>query len=151
MKIPNRDEFLTPFDDLFDRLLNDSFPTLSKELGVNAFKNGSYPKCDIVEYTDEYEIIAEIPGLTKDQISIEVEEGVLVIKGDKGKDYNIEDKNGKWVRRELKRSSFRRSFTLNEEKLDLDKLKASFNNGELHITIPRKEEVKIEKKVIKIE
>ena len=43
----DRDEFITPFDKLVDKLFNQSFPQLSKEVGVDVFQNSAYPKCDI--------------------------------------------------------------------------------------------------------
>jgi len=44
----HRDEFLAPFDTLFDRMLSNTFPELAKEVGVDVFQKGAYPKCDII-------------------------------------------------------------------------------------------------------
>ena len=101
----NRDEFFAPFDTLLDRVFADSFPEFSKEVGVTPFSQTAYPKCDIVDFTDRIEIIAEIPGLSKDQITIDVEDNIITLKGEKNS--KIEEKEGgTYLRREVKRSSF---------------------------------------------
>ena len=68
-----------------------------------------------------------------------VEEGILIISGDKHALYN--DKGAKVVRRELKQSSFKRQFELGEQ-LDGDNIKASFKDGLLSIDIPKVEPAK---------
>ena len=78
----NRDEFLTPFDKVFDELMNKTFPTFKEETGVS-FNQGAYPKVNVYEYDDKVGIVAEIPGLDKKNVSVEVEEDVLIISGDK--------------------------------------------------------------------
>ena len=77
----NRDEFLTPFDKVFDELMNKQFPTFKEEVGVS-FNQGSYPKVNVYEYDDKIGIIAEIPGLDKKNVSVEVEEDVEVEASD---------------------------------------------------------------------
>ena len=131
----NRDEFLTPFDRVFDELMNKQFPTFQEEVGVS-FNKGSYPKVNVYEYDDKVGIIAEIPGLDKKNVSVEVEENVLTISGDK---HGFEDNGGKCITRELKHSSFKRSFNLGwkiSPKFDLSKIMASMENGLLKIEIP---------------
>ena len=96
---------------------------------------------------DKVGVIAEIPGLDKKDLSIEVEEGVLTIAGNK---HGLFDDTGaKVIRRELKQSSFKRQFELGEL-LDGDKVKASFKDGLLSIDIPKVEPVKPKKKSVKI-
>ena len=77
----NRDEFITPFDRIFDELMNKQFPAFQEEVGVS-FNKGSYPKVNVYEYDDKIGIVAEIPGLDKKNVSVEVEENVLTISGD---------------------------------------------------------------------
>ena len=78
----NRDEFLTPFDAIFDQLMNKQFPNFQEEVGVS-FSKGAYPKVNVYEYDDKIGIVAEIPGLDKSNVSVDVEEQVLTISGDK--------------------------------------------------------------------
>ena len=141
----NRDEFLTPFDRIFDQLIDKTFPTFKEETGVS-FSQGAYPKVNVYEYDDKIGIIAEIPGLDKKNVSVEVEEQVLIISGDKD---GFEDDGGKCITRELKQSSFKRSFNLGEY-LDGDNVSASFKDGMLSISIPKKEPEKPKKKFVKI-
>ena len=141
----NRDEFLTPFDAIFDELVNKSFPTFKEEVGVS-FNKGAYPKVNVYEYDDKIGIVAEIPGLDKKNVTVDVEEDVLIISGDK---HGFDSDGGKCITRELKQSSFKRSFNLGEH-LDGDDVSASFKDGMLSISIPKKEPEKPKKKFVKI-
>ena len=132
----DRDEFLTPFDRMFDQIVGTSFPELNKQVGVNPFQGTAYPKVNVYEYDDKVGVVAEIPGLDKKDLSVEVEDGVLTISGDKHGLFD--DKGAKVIRRELKHSSFKRSFELGEL-LDGDNIKASFKDGLLSIEIPKAE------------
>ena len=72
-------EFLTPFDEIFNTLVGDMFPTLHQEFGNDFFVQGSYPKCNVLNFDDRVEIEAAIPGLAKGDVNVEVVDGVLVI------------------------------------------------------------------------
>jgi HSP20 family protein len=91
-------------------------------------------------------IEAEVPGLDKSDVNVEVESNVLTILGNKA--VNVErdsNQTGTYLRRELKRSSFRRSFTLGDN-ISKDTIDAKFENGILLVTLhkikPNKPEVK---------
>ena len=130
----DRDAFLTPFDKVYDHMMEAHFPEVAKQVGVNPMQGTAYPKVNVYEYEDKVGVIAEIPGLDKKHIDIEVEDSVLTISGDK---HGIPEDNGaKVLRRELKASSFKRSFTLGEE-LDGDDISANFKDGILSISIPK--------------
>jgi len=63
---PNfRDEFFTPLDTLFDKVFSDAFPELTKEIGINPFQQNAYPKCDIINFDDRIEIVAEVPDCSR--------------------------------------------------------------------------------------
>jgi len=141
----NRDEFLTPFDKIFDELMNKQFPAFQEEVGVS-FNKGSYPKVNVYEHDDRIGIIAEIPGLDKENVSVEVEEKVLTISGDK---HGVEDEGAKCITRELKHSSFKRSFNLGDH-LDGDNVSATFKDGMLSISVPKTEPELPKKNVVKI-
>ena len=143
----NRDEFLTPFDKIFDELMSKQFPTFQEEVGVS-FNQGSYPKVNVYEYDDKIGIVAEIPGLDKSNVSVEVEEDVLTISGDKHPD-GFDTRGGKCITRELKQSSFKRSFNLGEH-LDGGGVSATFKDGMLEILIPKIEPEKPKKHSVKI-
>ena len=141
----NRDEFLTPFDKVFDHLMEQTFPAFKEETGVS-FNQGAYPKVNVYECDDKIGIVAEIPGLDKKNVSVEVEDQVLTISGDK---HGFDDSGAKCITRELKHSSFKRSFNLGEH-LDGEDVSASFKDGLLSIAIPKKEPEKPKKKFVKI-
>ena len=141
----NRDEFLTPFDKVFDHLMEQTFPAFKEETGVS-FNQGAYPKVNVYEYDDKIGIVAEIPGLDKKNVSVEVEDQVLTISGDK---HGLEDDGGKCITRELKQSSFKRSFNLGEH-LNGNDISAIFKDGMLEILIPKKEPEQPKKHSVKI-
>ena len=141
----NRDEFLTPFDKVFDHLMEQTFPTFKEDVGVS-FNKGAYPKVNVYEYDDKIGIVAEIPGLDKSNVSVEVEEDVLIISGDK---HGFDSDGGKCITRELKQSAFTRSFNLGEY-LDGSKVSAKFKDGMLSISIPKIEPEQPKKHSVKI-
>lgn len=141
----NRDEFLTPFDKIFDQLMLKQFPNFQDEVGVS-FNQGAYPKVNVYEYDDTIGIIAEIPGLDKKNVSVDIEENVLTISGDK---HGFDTKGGKCITRELKQSSFKRSFNLGEH-LNGNDISAIFKDGMLEILIPKIEPTQPKKHSIKI-
>ena len=141
----NRDEFITPFDKIFDQLMSKQFPTFQDEVGVS-FNKGAYPKVNVYEYDDKIGIVAEIPGLDKKNVTVDVEEDVLIISGDK---HGFDSDGGKCITRELKQSSFKRSFNLGEH-LDGEDVSAKFKDGMLSISIPKVTPEKPKKKFVKI-
>ena len=141
----NRDEFLTPFYKVFDHLMEQTFPTFKEDVGVS-FNKGAYPKVNVYEYDDKVGIVAEIPGLDKKNVSVEVEEDVLIISGDK---HGFDSDGGKCITRELKQSAFTRSFNLGEY-LDGKNVSAKFKDGMLSISIPKKEPEQPKKHSVKI-
>ena len=143
----DRDEFITPFDKMFDAMFEEQFPEVVEKVGVTPYQGSAYPKVNVYEYDDKVGIVAEIPGLDKKDLDVEVEEGVLTISGKK---HAIEEgENAKVIRRELKGSSFKRSFTLGET-LDGENIKAKFDNGVLSIDVPKIEPEAPKKTFVKI-
>lgn len=148
--INEKDSMLRSFDSIFDDFFRDSFPMLM-DLGVSATK-GSYPKVNVISYDDKIEFVAELAGLTKEDVDIGIsgdkKQSVLTISG-KSPLQNKEVNDSQYYIRELKRSAFKRSFTIVEE-VDVDKIDAKFDNGLLTISIPRLkplQETTISKKV----
>ena len=143
----DRDTFLTPFDKMFDSMVESQFPEVVKSVGVKPYQGSAYPKVNVYEYDDKVGIVAEIPGLNKKQLNVEVEEGILTISGDKHNTF--EDDGAKVLRRELKQSSFKRSFELGDQ-LDGDNINASFKDGVLIVSIPKIEPETPKKTFVKI-
>ena len=130
----DRDEFITPFDRLFDQIMDKHYPEVTDQIGVKPYQGSAYPKVNVYEYDDKVGIVAEIPGLSKKQIKVDVEDNILTISGDKHSVWD--DAKAKVLRRELKQSSFKRSFTLGEL-LNGDDISANFKDGVLSIEIPK--------------
>ena len=143
----DRDDFLTPFDKMFDTLVENNFPEVVQQVGVKPYQGTAYPKVNVYEYDDKVGVVAEIPGLDKKDLNIEVEENTLTISGNK---HGLFDDDGaKVLRRELKHSSFKRSFELGEL-IDGSKVKANFKDGLLSVEIPKKEPEKPKVTSVKI-
>lgn len=128
-----RENFFDGMNTLFDELFNNDFFNTPYE-GLTSY-SGDYPKVDITDYEDRVEIVAGVSGLRKEDISVEVKPGVLTVKGNK-EHKNEEKKGGKVVVKELKHSSFQRSFGLTRE-LDANSVEAKFDNGILTITVKK--------------
>jgi|TARA_Y100000590_G_scaffold250722_1_gene281624 HSP20 family protein len=143
----DRDEFLTPFDKMFDSMVETQFPDVVKSVGVKPYQGSAYPKVNVYEYDDKVGIVAEIPGLNKKQLNVEVEEGVLTISGDKHSTFEVE--GAKVLRKELKQSSFKRSFELGDL-LDGENISANFKDGVLSVSIPKTEPEQPKKHSVKI-
>ena len=147
LPVIDRDSFLTPFDRMFDEIVGKSFPQINEQVGVNPFQGTAYPKVNVYEYDTKIGGIAEIPGLDKKDLNVEVEDGVLTVSGDKS--HGFDEGEAKVLRRELKHSSFKRQFTLGEQ-LDGDNISANFKDGILSIEIPKVEPALPKKNIVKI-
>ncbi len=100
----------------------------------------SLPAVNIKENDNEFHVEVAAPGLGKDDFKVEVENDVLTISSEKESSNEKEESN--YTRREFNYASFRRTFTLPENVVDVDKVKASYHNGVLNISLPKREEVK---------
>tara|TARA_B100000902_G_C27257103_1_gene888478 strand:+ start:573 stop:1049 length:477 start_codon:yes stop_codon:yes gene_type:complete len=148
LPVIDRESFLTPFDKMFDDIVGKSFPEINQQVGVNPFQGTAYPKVNVYEYEDKVGLIAEIPGLDKKDLNVEVEDGTLTIAGEKHNGI-FDEAKAKVLRRELKQSSFKRQFTLGDL-LDGDNITANFKDGILSIEIPKVEPELPKKSIVKI-
>jgi HSP20 family protein len=94
------------------------------------------PDIDIRETNDSYEITAEIPGVEENNISLEVRDHILILKGEKKAEYEEGEKDSEFHRIERSYGSFKRVLNLPED-VKPDSAEASFNNGVLTITLQR--------------
>ena len=131
------------FDDMSD-LFMKPFGTLEK------FNFNDFPirtmKSDIHEYDDNYTIDIELPGFTKEEIEVELKEGILIVSANKSTEKEEKDDKGKVIRKERSSGSVSRSYNVAE-----GDIKASFENGLLKLVIAKKEPVEPKKNLISIE
>lgn len=121
------------FDDFFTRDLFDWSNT-------NSNYGSSMPAVNIKEDEDNYHVEVAVPGLSKDDFKVELENDVLTISSEKeASDASNEDN---YKRREFRYASFKRSFTLPENKVDGDKVNANYKDGVLYVSLPKREEAK---------
>ena len=131
-----RDEFLTSVDTIMDEFFNNNYSGFAKEFAKSIDVKGSYPKVNFIDNGDHYILEAAIPGYKKDDVTIEIKEGILTIRGRASTESDLEEK-GSYVWREIKRSKFSRSFAL-PENLEQSNTSASIDSGILMIKIPVK-------------
>ena len=100
------------------------------------------PVVDIYDNEDAIVIKAELPGIEKKDISIDLKDGVLTLEGERSYDNEVKEEN--YHRKERAYGKFHRSFRL-PENVDVDNIKADYKDGILKIDIPKPEEVKPKK------
>ena len=141
----NRDNFISTFDKMFDEFARKDFPEIFQHFGAEPFGKAAYPKVNVITNDEAVVIEAELAGYKKDEIDIEVKEGVLTISGGTSQ-LNEQTDKVVYLLRELKRSSFSRSFKLGDQ-LDASEVNAKFDNGLLTITIQKLQKEPESKKV----
>ncbi|HML95326.1 MAG TPA: Hsp20/alpha crystallin family protein [Thermodesulfobacteriota bacterium] len=105
-----------------------------------------HPRVDISENENAFVLKAELPGVKREDINIDIDNKTLTLKGEKKFEEKTEKEN--YVRVERRYGSFSRTFTLSD-KVDTENVKAAYKDGVLEVTLPKKEEAK--PKEIKVE
>ena len=105
------------------------------------------PAMDLVETEDHFVLKADLPGLAEGDVSLEVEDNVLTVSGERKAEH--EDKREGYVRVERAYGAFRRSLTL-PEGIDPEGVTASFDKGVLEVRIPKPEERKPRRVAIQV-
>jgi HSP20 family protein len=129
-----------------NRLFEDAFPrsTEDDQDMVCAWR----PMVDIYETEAGIVIQADLPGVEKEHVSVEVKDNILTIQGERRDDSTAGNEN--YYRRERTCGSFQRSFTLRSV-ITPDLIKASFKNGVLKVEIPKPEEEKPKQVTVNID
>jgi HSP20 family protein len=126
------------FNDVYS-LLNDSF--LNEKLATRT------PAVNIAETDNQFEIELAVPGLSKEDIKINLDKNVLSVSADKKTE--TVDENKKFTKREYSFNAFARSFTL-PDSADQSKIEADYTAGILKLTIAKKEEAKFQSREIAV-
>ena len=107
-------------------------------------------KTDVKEEDNQYVVSIDLPGFSKEDINLELNEGYLTISASKNMNNDKNDKKGRLIRQERYSGSMQRSFYVGDQITEED-VKASFKHGVLSLTLPKKEQQKLpEKKHIMI-
>ena len=131
-----KDEWLNPFDRLLDEMMSAQNPELHRVFGDSIFEKNAYPKVNIIDENDHILIEASVPGMKREDISIEVDGQTLTIASMYNGDSRELNRERQYLRREIKKSQFTRSFSLSKE-LDLAEISAGIDSGLLSIKIPK--------------
>ena len=126
MKKLKHDMMESPFSKMFDWTDDFMAPMWGSS---NVFK------VDVRDNGDSYELEADMPGLTKDNISMSYSDNYLTISAKKEDANDEKDDNGNYIRRERSTGSMSRSFYIDD--VDASKIDASFSNGVLHVNMPK--------------
>ena len=126
-----------PIDRVFDNLSRGLFPSIHEFLGDEsrwpATDDLRLPRTNISETEDNFVFTLEMPGLTKKDVEVSIEDDALVVKGERTE--KQEDKG--LVRREIRSTKYERSFSLGNA-IEQDQIKAKMENGVLTLTLPKK-------------
>lgn len=135
---------LKSLNSFLDSLLNEVPAPVKYWEQNNGFH---FPPVNIFESKDNFELEFNVPGRNKEDFKITVDKNILTVS------YEIKEQvtneNKKQIKKEFSLQPFKRTFTLDEKVLG-DNIAASYENGLLVLTIPKKEEVKVEAKQIAI-
>ena len=122
-------------DSVIDNLFNDFFNTVSRTPFNTVNQKSNYPRVDIRENRESVTLDATVPGLRKEDVSIDYEDGHLKISAEK-QNHDGDD----FIHREIHRSAFSRWFSVDEDEYEVSNISANLVDGILSITIPKKEE-----------
>ena len=127
------------FHSIVNRFFNEPFGSVYREIGDDETPNYWNPVVDIYDNENSIVVHADLPGVEKDKLSIDLDGRVLSIKGERGYEKEVEDKS--FYRKERAFGTFKRAFTL-PEYVDAETINAEFKNGVLKIEIKKPEEKK---------
>ena len=132
-----------PFSELstlqgrMNRLFEETLPSTRKDEDLD--RSVFYPAVDINEGDKAITLKADLPGIKKEDVHIDVNDGVITLRGERK--FEKEDKKENYHRIERSYGSFHRSFTL-PSTVDIGAIKAKYKDGILEVTLPKTEEAK---------
>lgn len=105
-------------------------------------------RTDITETGGAYKLEADLPGFAKEDIKVDIDDDVLVIKAERKESRDEKSDQGDYIRRERYYGSYARSFNVSE--IDVEGITAAYENGVLTLTMPKKQPVKPETRHLEI-
>lgn len=124
---------------LFPSVFNDNFFDDFMDFPSRAGRmDASLMKSDVKEVGDHYELEMDLPGFKKEDVKLQLKDGVLTFEAKTSTTNDEKDENGKYLRRERFQGTCTRSFYVGE-KVKQEDIKAKFENGVLKVTVPKNE------------
>lgn len=121
------------------RLFEDEVNRLFSNVVPASCTSGRFPRIDVAEYADKSVLVAELPGVAKEDVKVTVKDGVVEIAGERKA--HVLPENAGWVRNEIRNGKFSRSLELPHE-VDVNGIAAELTNGVLRVTLPKAEAAK---------
>ncbi len=131
-------------DKMFDSMMKDFYESVSWPLSANS--EGGI-RVDVKEDKENYKLEAELPGVNKEDIKLELKDDIITLSVEKNEEIKEEKEN--YVRQERRYGNFSRRFYVDD--VNIDKIKAKFKDGILYILLPKKEPGKSKGDTIPIE
>ncbi len=131
------------FQDNLNRFFNDDF------WGFNGLNHQVNVPVNVRDTDKSYEMSLVAPGLRKEDFKLNVTAELLTISYEQKEECNEENEKEGWLRKEYKMQSFSRSFAL-DDSVDTDKISASYDNGILHLSLPKKDNARRFSKSIEV-
>jgi len=138
-----RNEYMPVFPKIFGDFFDKEFADWAAS--NYSLTNTTIPAVNIKETDDDFVVSMAVPGMDKKDFKINLTDNLLTISSEK-KDEK-EEKEENYTKREYSYQSFSRAFTLPKDVVEEEKISAKYENGELMLTIPKKEEVKSKRPV----
>ena len=130
---------LNPLPSFFDEFFNPHLLNWNNSNFSNT--NTTIPAVNIKETPENYEVEVAVPGMTKKDFKVELDGNALTISSERSNQIE-ESEDEKYSRKEFSYQSFQRTFNLQKDVVDMDKIEAKYENGLLSLLIPKKEEAK---------
>ena len=155
VKKSNGNAFFPSFANLMEDFFNDDFfgqGALSKpSQGLRRVAAAFQPAVNIRETEEAFLLELSAAGLKKEDFQIELNSNILSIAAEQQQQEEQTSEEGRFIRREFSRQSFKRSFALPEDAVEADKIEARYEDGVLKLQLPKRKAVEVEtKKVISI-
>ena len=139
MSIIRRNDLFPAMNSMFDDLLTKDLWNWG--LSNNSNTNTTIPAVNIRETNDNFEVEMAAPGMRKEDFRVELDGNMLTINSER-EDRQEQSEGERYSRREFSYQSFQRTFQLPKDVVDSDRIEARYENGVLHLVIPKKETAK---------
>lgn len=135
-----KNNLVPEFPSLFDDFLTRDFFNFRNPIlhGINTL-----PAVNLKETQSSYELEMAIPGMNKQDFKLEIEQDTLTISLEKENKSEEKNDEGRYYRKEFNYQFFKRSFKLPENTIDENNINATYHDGILRVTVPKKEELKL--------